>query len=576
MIGRIERGRLVSLTAVLLLAAGSGACSDQPTEPGGARAAADRPSFTLNPACDPGLGGVTHSSPVLGAETWSRASNPHRVNVVINVAGGGVLTLAPGVLVCFGSNGALYASAGGRLVVDGLDTARIVLTAADPADGWLGVHMAGSPGSASSLRHVRLEHTDSLAAMSTHDAHAVQIDSSVFRQNALGVYLFGTGSAIRRSRVDTVTAAVNAGVVLGSNTTFEKTVIRGSAGIGLVVQGTAGVTLGGGRIEGSGGVGLKVTTPGYAITASQTLRIVGGASYPAEMVVSAFPKIYPGLAQHDSLLGNARDTLIVTGGVLKWYAYPRSKLPWHVTGDIFVEWIGILNPGPGARLLMDAGVQIVAQDGGRVNARGTAAAPVLFTGFAGGAWDGISLGGEPALPSYLTNVRIEHVRDGLALGAFNHHTAVIDSAVFRQNGWGPWLWSENSRISRSRVDTTLVDNPAVLLAGSESMLESTLIRGSAGSGLYVDAANAIVRQCEIRESAHNGIDNWGAVPVHDCNLVQNAGAGINNLSSTYTVDGENNWWGDAAGPTGTGGDGFSGAVDYTPWRTTTYVLPYVP
>jgi hypothetical protein len=573
--GRVSRrGRLARrVLAVSLLAAALAGCTDQPVEPGDTRAAPAGPSLTLNAACDTALGGQVHTAPIITSETWSRANNPHRVNALLNVAGSAVLTIAPGVLVCFGTDGGLYAHTGGRLVVNGLDTARIVLTAVDPANGWWGVHMAGSPGSPSSLWHVRLEHTDSVAALSTHDGHAVQIDSSVFRQNALGLFLWGTGSAIRRSRVDTVTT-VHAGVILGSNTTFEKTTIRGSAGVGLAVLGTGGITLLGGRIEGSGGVGLYVTTPGYAITApatlSQTLRIVGGASYPAEMVVSAFPKIYPGLAQHDSLLGNARDTLVVTGGVLKWYAYPSSVLPWRVTGDISVEWIGILNPGPGATLTMDFGVGITAREGGRVSARGTNAAPVRFTG---NGWDGIELDGTPALPSYLTNVRIENTNSP-AVFALYDHPVIIDSAVIRQTGSAAWLFSSASRISRTRVDTTFGGGAALALNNGVTM-ESTLIRGSSGPGLAAWAAN--VQGCEIRESAGRGIEVFvSGLEVHGCNLVDNGGEGIF-ANDWYTGDVEGNWWGDAAGPAGPAGDGVTGAgLDYTPWLTSPAVLPYVP
>jgi hypothetical protein len=64
--------------------------------------------------------------------------------------------------------------------------------------------------------------------------------------------------------------------------------------------------------------------------------------------------------------------------------------------------------------------------------------------------------------------------------------------------------------------------------------------------------------------------------VHDCNLVDNAGVGIYRSGGTTAVNVEDNWWGDAAGPTGPNGDGVSGLVDYTPWRTAPYVLPYVP
>ncbi|HEX5871445.1 MAG TPA: hypothetical protein VFY65_13550, partial [Longimicrobium sp.] len=393
--------RLRGVLAVALLAAGAGlaACARDAVGPG--LATPRGPSFTLNPACDPGLGGVTHTDSVLAPETWTRANNPHRVDTFVSIEGAGVLTLQPGVLVCFTEDGALLAENGGRLVADGLDTARIVLTAEDPADGWWGVHMAGAPASPSSLRNVRLEHTDLVTALSTHDSHAAIIDSTVFRQNQSGLHLWGLGTSIRRSRVDTVTTAYGPAVSLGTSTTFEKTVIRGAAGIGLEVLGTSGMSLLGGRIEGSGGVGMRVTTPGYAFVAAQPVRIVGGASYPAEMVVSAFPKLYLGPSQQDSLLGNARDTVVITGGTLQWYANASSKIPWRVTDDIVVQWVGILHATPGASLTMDPNAGITAQGGGTVVARGSAAAPVVF----GGAnWGGITLQGAPAATSYLTNV----------------------------------------------------------------------------------------------------------------------------------------------------------------------------
>ena len=63
--------------------------------------------------------------------------------------------------------------------------------------------------------------------------------------------------------------------------------------------------------------------------------------------------------------------------------------------------------------------------------------------------------------------------------------------------------------------------------------------------------------------------------VHNCNLVNNAGLGISTIS-TDSINVENNWWGDSAGPNGPNGDGVGSTLDYTPWRTTPYVLPYVP
>jgi len=566
----VKRAFVMAACAVL-----AGCVPDNPLQPGRGRVAAPHgPAFTLNPACDPGLGGQTHlEDSIKTPVTWTRANNPHRVEAPLFVSGAGRLTLEPGVVVCFGEYVYLGMVNGGSLIADGLDTARIVLTAGDP-DGWTGMFFGGHPAAASRLKNVVMEGVDGWA-VSSADSAAVTIDSSVFRHPGAGLYLAGRGSSISRSLVDSTTIAEYPAVVLGTLARFEDTQIRGAAGVGLMVVGTNGVSLLGGRIEGSRGVGLVVTTTGAGIVATRPIRVVGGASYPAELVVSAFPRIYPALSDQDSLLGNARDTLVVTGGILQSFAYPKAALPWRITGNIVVQYFGILNPKPGAALVFDYFVWITARNGGRVVARGTAAAPVVFTGDAGaGGWNGILLEGSPSLPSYLTNVRIENVTNSWAVWSWNDHTVVIDSAVFRQNGVAAWLWSSNSRISRSRVDTTLIAEAAVELSGANAMMESTLIRASAGDGLSIANNTNRVLSCEIRESAGSGIVGAGTVDVHNCNLVNNGGVGI---SSPYaTVNAEDNWWGDTGGPTGPNGDGVSGPVNYTPWRTTPFVLPYVP
>ncbi|HEX5869729.1 MAG TPA: right-handed parallel beta-helix repeat-containing protein, partial [Longimicrobium sp.] len=506
---------------------------------------------------------------VLAPETWTRANSPHRVNAHIHIEGSGVLTLEPGALLCFVAASGLFADNGGRLAANGLDTARIVLTAADTGDPWWGVHLSGTPGSASVLKHVRIEH--SIAALGTYDYHAATVDSATFRQNGVGLYLWGRGTHISRSRVDTTLTSGYPAAEIGTQVTYEQNVIRGSADVGLFVAGVHGVSLLGGRIEGSAGVGLKVTTTGAGFVSTQPVRVVGGAGYPAEMVVSAFPRIYTAIASQDSLLGNGRDTLVVTGGILQQFAYPSQALPWRVTDTITVQNIGILAPKPGATLVFDSAISVLAQNGGRVVARGTLAAPVLFTG---ADWYGIELSGVPTLPSYLTNVRIEHVAS-MAVWARNDHSVIVDSSVIRQTGVALWVFSSGSRISRTRVDTTTAPAGAAVVLLGASVLESTLIRGSGERGLIIASSITIVRDCEIRDSVGPGIEVWETGEVHNCNLVNNGGAGVSAFHPA-TANAEDNWWGDAGGPTGTNGDGVSGLVDYTPWRTTPVVLPYVP
>jgi hypothetical protein len=239
---------------------------------------------------------------------------------------------------------------------------------------------------------------------------------------------------------------------------------------------------------------------------------------------------------------------------------------------------GTLRGEAGSRLVLDPDVGITAHSGGRVLMRGTPANPVVLTA------DDPSLGGEGitldstsvASPSYLTNTVVEHVAYGrTALVANAPHQVIVDSTVFRRNGRAVSLLSAGSRLTRSRVDTTLASaGPAVEL-GADAILESTLIRGSSGDGVSILSASVQVQSCEVRESAGDGIVLDAAVPIANCNLVNNGGVGVrSNTSGVAMVS--NNWWGDASGPFGPNGDGLWGTSNYTPFLTAPYVLPYVP
>jgi hypothetical protein len=105
---------------------------------------------------------------------------------------------------------------------------------------------------------------------------------------------------------------------------------------------------------------------------------------------------------------------------------------------------------------------------------------------------------------------------------------------------------------------------------------------TAGVGLEADAGFGAM---DIDLAAtHNFIQNWGAgVVILECagscsssvftrvdlnlNSISGNLAGLDN-SSAFPVNGEANWWGDAAGPSGAGagaGDSVSAAVDFDPW-----------
>ncbi|HKP74006.1 MAG TPA: right-handed parallel beta-helix repeat-containing protein, partial [Longimicrobiaceae bacterium] len=403
--------------------------------------------------------------------------------------------------------------------------------------------------------------------------HALYVDSAVIRQTGQAVQFTAPGATLFRSRVDTTTNRGEPAVTLGDSSRFMATVVRGAAGAGILLSGT-GVQLNGGRVEGSGGPGLMGTG---SLAYAKPVRVVGGHVHPAELPLAALARLYPAPADQDSLLGNARDTIYVLGGPAAASFTARQVLPWRVRATVAVQAPGILRAEPGAVLVFDAGAGLRLHSGGRILARGSQAAPVLFTAedHATG-WIGIYLDAASTITSYLTNVRIEYADiANTAVTALGAHTVYVDSAVLRQNGIAAWIVSPNSRLVRTRVDTTLAPTAAVEL-GSNARIESTLIRASSGAGLSVLANTVMVISCEVRGSVNDGIVLHALVRVRNCNLVDNLGAGLSNQAGPTVADAEGNWWGDAGGPNAPAGDGVSGAVDFTPFRTTPYVLPYVP
>lgn len=572
-----SNSRLLRAAAAAVLAGITGAC-DAPTASEDGQAAPAGPSMLVNAACA-GTGGQTHAyTNVTTAVTWTRANSPHRVTGSIYIQAGGRLTIAPGAIVCFEPETIISAENGGRLFARGLDTAQIVLTARDEARGWGGILLYGAPASPSYLTNIRIEHVAwGSTAVFSYQTHPAYVDSAVIRQSGRAVRFSAPGSRLTRSRVDSTTNRGWPAVTLGSGTRFETTAIRGAAGVGLSVVGE-NVLLLGGRIEGSGGTGLVVEPYLDLGTTGKAIRVTGGRSYGADMPAAVAALLYPTPALQDSLRGNARDTLLLGGGYLRRTLTLGPGLPARMVQGLFVDSAGAIVATPGASVAFGPSTGIVAQNGGRVYARGSAGNPVRFTADDPGAgWNGLLLMGTSAAASYLTNIRIEDTGvNGVAVTAYTPHRVILDSAVIRRVGAAVQMDAQGSRMSRTRVDTTLNAQRAAVQLGGSVRLESTLIRAAAGPGLRLESSLVQVVSCDIRDGDQDGIlMPYVAVPVHNCNLVNNAGPGIRNLgSSAASVTG--NWWGSTGGPAGIGGDGASGPLTVSPWRTTPYALPYVP
>jgi hypothetical protein len=568
---------LLRTAAGALLVAALAAC-DAPTHVQD-RATAGGPSLLITPACA-GTGGTTHiGGTVTTAQTWTRAASPHRVTGQVYVTGAGRITIAPGAVVCFEPWADLTAQEGGRLSIRGRDTAQVVLTARDPIRGWGGIWLFGTPAGPSYVTNARVEHVGlESTAIYASDGHPVYVDSAVIRQSGQAVALYSLNSRLSRSRVDTTTNRWMPAVQLSANARFESMVVRGAAGNGVVVGGN-GVLLSGGRIEGSGGLGLQVSSESPLSAYSKAVRVVGGRTYGVALGAAALARLYPTPALQDSVRGNAVDTLVIFGEPFRGTVTLGPSMPVRAVNDpIVVDSAGVLTLLPGTRIVFDDDTRVEMRNGGRLSSRGTPASPVLLTASDPAyGWGGLLFQGTRTSLNYVTNTRIEHVgRHSAAVTAYDGHRVIVDSSVIRMSGAGASLHSLNSRLSRTRVDTTTNSNLPAVELGSNARIESTRIQAAAGYGLYIASNTAVVASCDIRDGDTDAIAmEYAAVQVHNCNFVNNVGLGIRNTTTT-SVSVTGNWWNSTGGPAGVGGAGMAGPLVASPWRTTPYVLPYLP
>ncbi len=140
-----------------------------------------------------------------------------------------------------------------------------------------------------------------------------------------------------------------------------------------------------------------------------------------------------------------------------------------------------------------------------------------------------------------------------------------------RTGIGYLYYNDGSHITDTRVDSAGLDGSwAVSMEGGR--LERTTVTGSGGDGIRAVSRYASVQisDCAVSGSKGDGIRvafrTVRTLPINRCNIHDNGGVGVVNLSD-FEVDATGNWWGDPAGPNGPQGDGVSGAVDFGAFLT---------
>ena len=492
--------------------------------------------------------GVTHSGS-LGNAHWRAADGPHRLNGAVTFQ---MLEVEAGTLVCGAPGGSLT---GRQLSAIGTAEAPITFAAEDPSQPWAGLVLAAGDYSSpvSRLEHVVIRDVGGRGL----DAQEAVVRNARI-ENACAV----------SSPCSAVWASGYGAVVL------EDVVVDGSGGAGISAGSRSGLQLDGVRIRNSAGIGLDIgpySDPSRAVTLSVTgLRIVGGLSYPARVQSIDLDALAYGRAVVDSLLGNARDTLLVIAsddGPDSVTIY--RDLPWRVERSLWGNppTVGIpsLRLEPGAMLTFDH-AEIVWQLSD-LEARGTATEPITIRGG--------NLFWRPGAEAATDTIRLAHVLlEDMAVGrgwlSPGSATLEMDSIVASDTYFDLAGGTSSIRTAALTNSQIRIRQPGVELEDLAMAFPGDVLPGAGTSALHVESGSVALAGCDIRGAPADAVLVSAAADedtsITGCNLVDNAGFGVNNLSA-FTVDAAGNWWGDPAGPDGPDGDGVSGDVVVEPVRT---------
>ena len=139
----------------------------------------------------------------------------------------------------------------------------------------------------------------------------------------------------------------------------------------------------------------------------------------------------------------------------------------------------------------------------------------------------------------------------------------------------------------SLANTQIIDSPygygLCCYEQSEVTLDTCVVKNNSTTGIYVNNSTATIEQSTIQDNGSHGISisgNSGA-SINFNNITGHSSYGVYNSNANVIIDAQNNWWGDASGPThpsnptGTG-DRVSDYVTFIPWLETPAGQPQIP
>ena len=508
---------------------------------------------------------LEHTGSIDEDETWVASDNPHEITGNLTVSNLVTLTLEPGVEVLF--NGNYWIGVYGALRAEGTEENGIRITRGPGVANWYGLYFYNGAGGI--FNHCTIEWANYRGISA--DSCYLSVSNCTIRNNSnYGIYATAINPCLADNiienngtglRIDSYYApSVKEGMLLadGANnvirdndtglyfydctwpTVVATSVINNNTTYGVRFHNCAHPSLLA-DISASGtavyyqdctyvspleGVSLTNNTGAYGAILAQgsgpmTLgagNTIAGNSFPLSIDAASY-------ATEDSLLpatSNHTDGIQVTSGSSQhdaaWYSF---GLPYILTASPTVGAGGSLTVEAGvtARLLYSAYLNIY----GELQTNGTSESGITFTRDQASRWNCLYF--RPGSTGRLSYTNVEFASSGIYV-----------------SGAGP------------EVDTCTLQNDT--------------------DGYYgYSSATSLIHDCLITNNDCGIRLRSGSNPVINQNCIeQNCSWGVYNNAGTFSVNAENNFWGDATGPRYVTnpdgrGDFVSEWVDFDPWLT---------
>lgn len=445
-----------------------------------------------------------------------------------------VLLLEPNAHIAF-EEGRGFEFRAGLLRSTATSAEPAVLTAVDPTAPWGSLRFYDDPRDTSYVRNVVLEYGGNNAywpyvAVRSAGTHPVVIDSTTIRQtHGRAVEFYASGSRLTTAVIDTTLNADWPGAVRFSadTTGADGLTIRTPAYNGIYVDQDS-VWLRNVRVEGAlGDYGIEATNGTFSDISN--VRVTGGANYPAWLSIENLQ-----LMEQDSLLGNAKDTLVVAGGRAQGetdiFGNPtvidtlvvRAAVPWKINGWITFDTASVFMPEPGATVALTDGVRLYFEEG-RLVAQGTATDSITFTAANPlEPWSGFYFTGTAPDTSVLQYVNVDLAASNCCwpyasiYADGSHPVTVEDTRIWRSQNRALDLTARGTRVQNVVVDTTFGssgNNGSAVELGQALSVDSLVIRKPFGyaagvdgrSGLYIKGDSVDLSRVRIEDATGMGL-----------------------------------------------------------------------